>query len=670
VVRIFASIVAAVVLAAAGLLGSAVKPAWAGTLVVKSCAAFGDPGTAADVAGPIWQPQGPSAFSLANRCPLGGSFQVSPVGNMPAGSNAQWHTVTPPSIGITGAVTPLNQVLILPNADFDGFHATYFWNGGSQTIASAGNCCGGMNYGVGINRNDLNGSRYFGFQVSCIASKGCSGLLSGGQVLDVKGIELTGQDNTPPTVQALGYGNLWYETSRWVRRQWPASFEASDDSGVCGMRAIVDGESIQGPTAARSQSSWTQCPTPQTMNQSIDTTSYPDGPLSLLLSAADAASPANVSSPSETLHVDNAPVTLGMAGPTDALSTAGVQFVDALASAGPSGVADIQCSVDGAPYSSYAGAGARIPVQGVGPHTVSCYAQNNSYDANLHPASSALESWHLSIRQPTIAAISFGTRLLDALRCHRVRVRVKLAARWVTIRRHGRPIRVHHRAHTITRQKIRCQPRVVIRTVRSHGHVKRKRVVLLPHTVQLTRERVGYGQAATVSGWVGLADGTALGGVPVQVITAADNGLGHWRLATVVSTNADGLWRARLRAGPSRLIAAVYPGSGMTEPAISGHIHLIVPTLVTLRIRPRVARWGHTVTITGRVLGGYIPAGKLLRLRIGRRRRGVLSHRRDPHHRPPRLLPHPVELWCGPRRRALLVLCFNPLRGRLSICTE
>jgi len=613
--RMIASALAAVALATTAL-GFSVERADAGTVVLKSCSAFGDPGAAVDIDGPVWQPQGPNGFGLVNRCSLGGSFQIANSGPASNGANAQWHTLTPPTIGITGALTPLNTVFVIPNPSFDGYVLSYFWNGGSQTITDKGNCCGGLDYGLGIDRNDLNGSRYFGFQVSCIHKSGCS-LNGKTDVLDVKGIELTGQDNTPPSVQAIGYGNLWYETSRWVRGTWPASFEASDDSGVCGMRAIVDGESIQGPTAARNQSSWTQCPTPQTMNQSIDTTSYPDGPLSLLLSAADAASPANVSSPNETLHVDNSPITLGLGGPTDALSTAGVQYVDALASAGPSGVADIQCSVDSAPYVSYAGAGARIPVQGIGPHTVSCYAQNNSYDANLHPASSALESWHLSIRQPTIAAISFGTRLLDALRCHRVRVRVKLAARWVTIRRHGRPIRVHHRAHTITQQKIRCQPRVVIRKVRGHGHVKRKRIVLLPHTVQLTKERVGYGHAATVSGWVGLADGTALGGVPVQVITATDNGLGRWRLATVVSTNVDGLWRARLRAGPSRLIAAIYPGSGTTEPAISGHIHLIVPTQVTLRIRPRVARWGHTVTITGRVLGGYIPTGKLLRLRIG-----------------------------------------------------
>ena len=615
--RLIALALAAVSLAATGSVLVEPAPAHAGTLWLKSCAYFGDSGTATDVDGAVWQPQGPSTFSLANRCPLGGSFQITPAGYMSSGTSAQWHTVTPPTIGITGALTPLNQVLVLPSINFEGFQASYFWNGGSQTVADEGNCCGGMDYGLGINRNDLNGSRYFGFYVTCASSGGCNALNGGGQVLDVRGIELTAQDNTPPSVKPLGFGNLWYETSRWVRGVWPITFQATDDSGVCGMRAIVDGQPLQGPTAVIDQASWTQCPTPQTMTQSIDTAVYPDGALSLLLSAADAASPANVSSPTETMYVDNDPVNLNLTGPADALSTAGTQYVDALASAGPSGVADIQCSVDGAPYVSYGGSGAQIPVQGIGGHSVSCYAQSRAIDANLDPASSALHTWYLSIRQPTISGITFGARLLDALRCHPVRVRVKEPAHWVTIRRHGKRIRVHRRASSRVERSVRCHPRVVIRKVRVHGHTRRERIVLLPHTVQLSKKRVRFDHAATVSGWVGAADGTALGGVPVRIVTATENGLDRWGVATVATTDSDGLWQATVPAGPSRLIAAVYPGSGTTEPATSGQVQLMVPTKVSLKIRPRRTRWGRTIQISGRVLGSNIPAGKLLRLRIG-----------------------------------------------------
>jgi hypothetical protein len=608
---------ATVALAAIGSLLVVPTSSYAGTLWLKSCTYFGDSGTATDVDGAVWQPQGTSAFSLTNRCPLGGSFQITPAGHMPDGTSAQWHTVTPPTIGITGALTPLNQVLVLPASNFDGFQASYFWNGGSQTVADEGNCCGGMDYGLGINRNDLNGSHYFGFYVTCIASGGCDALNGGGQLLDVRGIELTGEDNTPPSITALGLGNLWYQTSRWVRGVWPLSFQATDDSGVCGMRAIVDGQSLQGPTAVNDQSSWTQCPTPQTMTQSIDTAGYPDGALSLLLSAADAASPANVSSPTETVYIDNQPVNLNLTGPTDALSTAGTQYVGAVASAGPSGVADIQCSVDGAPYVSHGGSSAQIPVLGIGEHSISCYAQNRAIDSNLDPASSALQTWNLSIRQPTISGITFGSRVVDALRCHRVRVLVEEPARWVTIHRHGKRIWVHRRATTRVEHAVRCHPRVVIRKVRIHGHTRRERIVLLPHTVQLSKMRIRFGHATTVSGWVGTADGTALADAPVRIVTATDNGLDRWRVATVATTSSDGLWQATVPAGPSRLIAAIYPGSGTTEPATSGQVQLIVPTKVSLKIRPRRARWSHTIQISGRVLGGNIPAGKLLRLRIG-----------------------------------------------------
>ena len=52
------------------------------------------------------------------------------------------------------------------------------------------------------------------------------------------------------------------------------------------------------------------------------------------------------------------------AGPTDALSTAGTQYITAAATAGPSGVAGIYCSLDNAPYIQHAGANVRIPIQG------------------------------------------------------------------------------------------------------------------------------------------------------------------------------------------------------------------------------------------------------------------------------------------------------------------
>ena len=49
----------------------------------------------------------------------------------------------------------------------------------------------------------------------------------------------------------------------------------------------------------------------------------------------------------KSVNIDNAPVALSLTGPTDAPSTAGPQTITATASAGPSGVRGISCSVDG-----------------------------------------------------------------------------------------------------------------------------------------------------------------------------------------------------------------------------------------------------------------------------------------------------------------------------------
>jgi hypothetical protein len=262
---------------------------------------------------------------------------------------------------------------------------------------------------------------------------GCSEPL---QLLDVRGIELVAVDTIPPSVDALGSNNIWYQGGRWIRGSgWPASFQASADDGICGMQAIINGQAVQGPSdPSPDQHSWTHGPDPQTMGLTVDTTQYPDGPLSLTLSASDAASPANVSSPSETLYVDNSPLALNLGGPTDALSTAGTQYITASATGGPSGVS-IACSLDGSPYQWYSSANVQIPVSGLGPHTARCYAQNGAIDPQGVAATSPVESWTLSIRQSTVLGASFA-HIADALRCHKVRERVRIPAHW-------RPVAAH-----------------------------------------------------------------------------------------------------------------------------------------------------------------------------------------------------------------------------------
>ena len=112
--------------------------------------------------------------------------------------------------------------------------------------------------------------------------------------------------------------------------------------------------------------------------------------------------------------------------------------------------------------------------------------------------------------------------------------------------------------------------------------------------------------------------GLPLAGQPVAVLTAPDNGSNAFTEAAAVTTGPDGSWTATLPPGPSRIIEASYPGSPTILPA-TGSATVITPAKIVLtRVTPDRTPWGSMVRITGRVLGGYIPASsKLLRLDLG-----------------------------------------------------
>ena len=112
--------------------------------------------------------------------------------------------------------------------------------------------------------------------------------------------------------------------------------------------------------------------------------------------------------PTKTVYVDDSTPTVSLSGPTDAPATAGTQHVTATGSAGPSGVSGISCSLDGAPYQSYAGSSTQVPVAGLGVHKLTCYSANNARDSSGNVATSSPQTWTLSIREPTVSAIGFA----------------------------------------------------------------------------------------------------------------------------------------------------------------------------------------------------------------------------------------------------------------------
>jgi hypothetical protein len=553
-----------------------------------------------------------SGIATTGRCPApsynGGGFGLFNTGTTTRGQTGRWQTTTPAGLELVGATA--NQLAsngINDNQDYGG---GFYWAGG----------------GTGTNDQSPNNlgmvfsspSSYFGMQLVC-----GKGTCKAPAQLTVGAFSLYVRETSGPSFAAPT--GLW-QTSGWIRGTWPFFLWGNSPSGLCSLSASLNGQLINTTTSAQDVSTWHQCAAAP-ISQPVDTTRYGQGALPLTLSTSDAAGvPASLS---KTVYIDNSIPTLSLSGPVDAPSTAGTQYVTASVGGSPSGIADIVCSIDGGPAQTYSGASAQVPVSGIGPHGVSCYALDNAVDPSGAHGTSTRSTWSLKIGQPTVVGIAFDK--LVGLRCHPARVRVKVPGHWITVRRHGKRVKIKTRAHTKVERVMRCHPRterrrtVVFVRERRHGHVvkvkriKIVRVVVPPHVIAKTSRLVGFGHGTTVNGYLGTASGIAIAGHAVSVLTAPDNGSNQFTQAAVVTTAANGTWTAKLPPGPSRIVETVYGGDPTTEGASSGQVHVVVPAKVKLlSVSPRRVAWSGTVRITGQLLGGYLPAGgALVRLRIG-----------------------------------------------------
>jgi hypothetical protein len=545
---------------------------------------------------------------------------------LPNGTSASWTATAPLDITVTHIYSVNDSSTDV--GDGLGWWGEFFWNGGpgpagrssqiTDSLKSHG-CC-----------QESFTARTVGWFIDC-AWASCSSYVDlrvGGVALEVN------EDRGPWLVAPSG---LW-QASGWVRDGWQLVFDGDSPSGVCSLSASINGQAVTlgpGAVVGQNSSTWHQC-AGASASPTIQTADFGQGPMPLTIEGCDAAGACTGTGYTKTIYVDNSHPWVSLASPGDAPATAGTQYVTATAGGSPSGIAEIDCSVDGGSVQRFSEGGAQqpsaqVPVSGLGEHTIQCtaantaVAQDGSHGWSASPATTALK-----IGQPTLAAISFS-KVVNTLRCSRVRRRVRVPAHWVTVRRHHRAVRVRRRAHTKVVKVMRCHPRTVRRritvwvTLVRHGRkvrVKRKkvvRVVLLPHVVNKTTHRVRHGRGTTVNGWLGTVTGVPLGGQPVRVLTAPDNNQGLFSQATVVTTSANGGWSAALPPGPSRLVEAVYDGGATTEPSVSTQVRLIVPAKVKLiRVYPRRVAWGGTVRIVGRLVGGYLPpGGALVRLRIG-----------------------------------------------------
>lgn len=570
------------------------------------------------------------AMTTSAACPS--ELDIDSPGTTHQGDYGKWSVITPsPAIRIVGVNT---GGIVDCNLHHDGFSAFYFWgdqgvNYGTPQVTV--DCHGAVNQNAVAGNLDqhIQSSRYFGWQAQCNASS-CTPTGAGIIVFTVTHVALEVQETSGPGLGAKPANNLWFQ-SGWVRGVFPADLAASDPSGVCSMQTTVNGRAIDTYTdPSPDVTQWMQCPNNE-IDASVDTTAYPDGAGSVTLTYSATNAAGAVTSTSRGFNVDNTTPSVSLSAPADTASSTGTQVVTATTTSGPSGISGIYCSVDGGPTQTYSGPTAQIPVSGIGAHAVSCYARNHAVNASGVTAVSPTTTFDLSVRRPSASAITFA-RIADALQCHTSTEVVKVAGRVRTVRRHGKPVHVRGPARKVRRRVRKCHARTVVRTVRvvlkrhgkpvlRHGkpvYVKRRvRRVLLPHAVNEPTRRIRHGKRTTVNGYVGLADGTALAGQTVTLYSSPNDNAPRFKPMTAVTTNASGEWTANVPAGPSRLIEAVYPGNGTTEPATSSMVRLTVPAKIAVSISPRVIPWSGRITISGRLVGGYVPRdGVALRLRV------------------------------------------------------
>jgi hypothetical protein len=527
------------------------------------------------------------------------------------GQGAIWQASSPVGLEVVGGVLPGNS-LSSTDVNTGGrtqFGGDFYWDGGHSNITP----------------NEVTASfgpftsRHFGLLLVCAQST-----CNASPTVQVYDVRLQVRETTGPSIRPLG--GLW-QSRGWIRGRWDLNFMGSSPSGVCGLVASLDDQSLPGSSSRRDPSAWKQCGADPVLDP-VDTQGYQQGPNKLFIGAWDAAG--RMINYTKSVYVDNTQPTVQLSGPRDAASTSGTQYVTATASAGPSGVDGMYCRADGGPERWYRGASTHIPVSGVGEHQVDCIAYDNAVNSSGARAESSPDRFSMKIGVPTVSEVGFS-KLVDRLRCHKIITREAGRARWVVVRRHGHRVRVRRtgQAHRIKVE--RCHVRTARRRVTIWVTERRKgktlwvprtrivRVVLEPHLAFRTRRRVAFGHGTTVDGWLGTTSGVALAGRRVDVYTAPINGQHDFRLATVAVTQRNGGWSARLPAGPSRLIATSYAGGATTEASLSRLAQIVVPASVKLiTITPRRVAWGGTIKLTGQLRGGYLPSGgALVRLRIG-----------------------------------------------------
>jgi hypothetical protein len=276
--------------------------------------------------GPLVPSASPGMNAGASSCGYSNGLlhvEVNSSRALPSGSTASWTTTAPAGLTITHIYT-VNDFSI-GVGDNHGWWGEFFWNGGPGPAGRSDQIRDNFQT-YGCCQASFN-DKTIGWFITCVASS-CSDYAA----LDVGGIDLSVDESQGPWLNAPA--GLW-QTSGWIRNQWPLVFSGDSPSGVCSLSAAINGQSVTlgpGATVGRNTGTWHQC-AGASASATIQTAGYGQGPMPLTISGCDAAGVCTGGAYTKTIYVDNSQPWVSLASPGEVADTGQTQYVTATAGA-------------------------------------------------------------------------------------------------------------------------------------------------------------------------------------------------------------------------------------------------------------------------------------------------------------------------------------------------
>jgi hypothetical protein len=222
----------------------------------------------------------------------------------------------------------------------------------------------------------------------------------------------------------------------------------------------------------------------------------------------------------------------------------------------------------------------------------------------------------LPLRTASSSIVSFK-KIVDPRLARKVKERVRVGFHYVTVKKHGKKVKVkkggHYKTITVIKRVERCTTTRV--KIAKHKY-KLKRTCKAPKLTYTRKATVGHGKKVKIYGELTTSQNVALAGQTVEILARPKNGDGKTRQIGTATTNATGGWSARVAAGPSRTIKGYYAGVDTVLPT-SGSAQLLVRARIDVSASVTKLPWNGIITIHGKLKGGYVPHdGVALRLLI------------------------------------------------------